>query len=300
MGDPLGRMADGLFLSLYHFGMTPAVDTTDFTIEVTYWRHGDWAWLDLSDTSVTVPAHGTASFDGTLTIPSDAAHGAYEGTIRVVDGSHVQTIPVTVAVAAEGADLEMGGTPPAGDLYDNGRVFGLTDAFWRPETGDWRIFWTDFAAGDLPASGQPYLFVDTAWEHARSDIDTIVLGPVEDCFSNGVGCGGQLTGFPGDPDRYGPYGLGRSGAAWTRTTAAGAGPSRPRPVGPQSAWSHPCARASTRCSSTTCRGRGRRRRAVRRWPWHRRAGSGVDRRTAGHVTGERDAVERHRARRPRG
>ena len=230
VGDPLGRMTDGLFLSLYHFGQTPAVDTTDFAIEVTYWRHTDWGWLDLSDASVSVPAHGTASFDGTLTVPADAAHGAYEGAIRVADGSHVQTIPVTVAVAANGPELTMGGTPPGDDLYDNGRLFGLTDYFWRPETGDWRIFWTDFAAGDLPEGGQPYLFVDTEWEHDRSDIDTIVLGPVEDCFSNGVECGGPFSGFPGDPARYGPYGLdtvGRSlntnvgGGQWTFQTSSG-------------------------------------------------------------------------------
>jgi len=207
VGDPLGRTADGLFIALYHFGRAPAVTATDFTIEATYWQQTDWGWLNLSGNSATVPAGGSASFGATLTVPGGAAHGAYEGAIRVADGDRVQTIPVTVAVAGDGTDLAMGGIGPQDELYDNGRVFGLTDAFWRPETGDWRMFWTDINAADLPATGTPYLFVDTSWDQAGSDIDTIVLGPTEDCFSNGVGCQGGLTGYPGNPSRYGPYAL---------------------------------------------------------------------------------------------
>jgi hypothetical protein len=207
VGNPLGRMADGLFIALYHFGRAPGVTATNFTIEATYWQQTDWGWLSLSSPTATVPAGGTASFGATLTVPGDAAHGAYEGAIQVADGDRVQTIPVSVAVAGDGTDLAMGGIGRQDELYDNGRLFGLTDAFWRPETGDWRIFWTDINAADLPTSGTPHLLVDTTWDQAGSDIDTIVLGPTEDCFSNGVGCEGGLTGFPGNSARYGPYAL---------------------------------------------------------------------------------------------
>ena len=156
---------------------------------------------------MTIPAGGTAAFDATLTVPADAAHGAYEGAIQVVDGDQLQTIPVTVAVAGDGTDLSMGGGGPQDDLYDNGRLFGLTDGFWRPRPATGGCSGPTSAPRTSPANGTPYLFVDTTWENAGSDIDTIVLGPVEDCFSNGVGCGGALTGFPGDPARYGPYAL---------------------------------------------------------------------------------------------
>jgi len=204
VGDPLARMHDGLFISLYHFGR-PTPDASHLTVEVTYWHRVPWSWVGLTATSKTIPAHGTATFGATLTVPATAPLGEYEGAIRIAQGSRVQTIPVTAAVAANGPRATFGGIAAQNELYDNGRLAGLGDAFWRPETGDWRFFWTDVAASDLPATGANYLFVDDRWSQSTADIDTIVFGPVQDCFSNGVGCSGLLTGFPGLPSRYGPY-----------------------------------------------------------------------------------------------
>ena len=206
LGDPLDRMHDGLFISLYHFGR-PTEDATHLNVEVTYWSKAPWSWVGLSAVSTTIPAHGTATFDATLTVPSTAPLGEYEGAIRIAQGSRIQTIPVTAAVASNGVGATFGGIAAQDELYDNGRVAGMGDAFWRPETGDWRFFWTDVAGSDLPTAGTHYLFVDDQWTKSTADIDTIVFGPVEDCFSNGVGCSGLLTGFPGLPSRYGPYGV---------------------------------------------------------------------------------------------
>ena len=101
------------------------------------------------------------------------------------------------------------------------------------------------------------------------------LGPVEDCFSNGVDCGGPFAGFPGDPDRYGPYGLETVGRSVNTNDGAGRRTFQTSSGGRRSASSHPCARASTRCSSTTSFGPRRRRRAVQRHAGCRGAGSGA-------------------------
>jgi hypothetical protein len=217
MGDPLGRMTDGLLIELYHFGQHPEVATTDLTIEATYWQRTDWDWLSLSDASALVPAGGTASFDATLTVPADAPHGAYEGAIRVSGGGRIQTIPVSVAVAADGTDLAMGGLGPQDELYDNGRVFGLTDAFWRPETGDWRMFWTDLQAADLPG-GTPYLFVDTAWTTpARTSTPSSSARPRT--ASATARAAGLFDGFPATRPATARTRSTWSAAAWTRTWA---------------------------------------------------------------------------------
>ncbi len=53
-----------------------------------------------------------------------------------------------------------------------------------------------------------YLLVDNRWSGAKTDIDTIVMGPTKDCFSNGVGCQYPISSrFPGAPAVYGPYSL---------------------------------------------------------------------------------------------
>jgi hypothetical protein len=55
--------------------------------------------------------------------------------------------------------------------------------YWRAESGDWRFFWTDIQANDLPTQGTPFLVVDNRWAGNQTDIDTIILGPTYDDFS---------------------------------------------------------------------------------------------------------------------
>ncbi len=112
----------------------------------------------------------------------------YEGSIEVAlaDGTSI-VIPVSVAVTATGTQSTFGGVDQSDSLYDNGAVFGYTDYSWRQESGDWRFFWTDVAAEDLPASGTSYLLVENSWQGDRTDIDTIILGPQADTFGPTLG-----------------------------------------------------------------------------------------------------------------
>ena len=96
MHDPLDRMTDGLLISLYHFGQTAEVPTTDFDLIVEYWDRTDWGWLTLGAAPGPIAAGGSATFEATVDVPADAPLGVYEGAIRVASGDHVQTIPVTV------------------------------------------------------------------------------------------------------------------------------------------------------------------------------------------------------------
>jgi hypothetical protein len=205
---PLERMHDGIFISLRHRNRSEDIPVTHLKFQVNFYQHSAWDWLTLSDEGLTVPAEGTATFDATVDVPANAPIGLYNGSIVVgqPDGTE-SVIPVVVNVAASSTDFHFGtalGAPPADTPYDNSSVFGYFDWAWRAESGDWRFFFTDLP-DDTPDGTM--LLVDTEWMNPETDIDTIVMGPTEDCASNGVGCSSPFSSFPGDPDYYGPYTL---------------------------------------------------------------------------------------------
>ena len=204
----LDRIADGMLVGLRHRDQVGSVPQTDLTIEVSYWQRVPWTMITVPSGPFIVPAGGTLPVGGTINVPASTPLGMYEGAIIADDGQGEQTIPVTAAVAGSGTGISFGDTPAATTPYDNGRLFGYTDYDWRAESGDWRFYWTDIAASDLPTSGSSVLVVDTTWDNPGTDIDTLVMGPHQDCFSNGVDCPGFVgDSFPGIPPIYGPYGI---------------------------------------------------------------------------------------------
>ncbi len=84
----------------------------------------DFPWLS-TDSSVTVPAGGSTTFDATMAVPALAGVGLYEGFIRLSDGTNLSSIPVVANVAAWSTDLLFGGPPDSTSPYDNGEVLGV-------------------------------------------------------------------------------------------------------------------------------------------------------------------------------
>ena len=218
---PLERKADGILVGLGHYGATQ-LPATNLKVEVSFWHEAKWPWLTLDKDEVDIAGGKTATVKATLKVPVGTQYGLYEGVIVTEYNSdddndgykRDHAIPVAVAVAASSASFSFGGNasaPPA--LYDNNHLFGYTDYDWRTESGDWRFFWADVPAASVPTSGVPYLLVQNEWEGAKADVDTTVLGPKEDCYSNGVDCPAPFAGFPGLDELYGPYTLGIVGGS---------------------------------------------------------------------------------------
>lgn len=156
--DALSRQHDGVF-----FGLQRASGADDYFVDVSirFYKKVDWPWLTLSQTDVDVPAASEANVTATIAVPADARPGFYDGAVEY----NGQLVPVAVHVAAEGTNFDFGAASldePQGDHpYDNGHLFGSTDWGWRPETGDWRLFYFDVADG----TSQPgrSMIVDTKW-----------------------------------------------------------------------------------------------------------------------------------------
>ena len=189
--SPNERTADGLFLGLQHSLRDPAQATTEFTVRLEWYENVDWPWLSTSPTA--------GGFEATLDVPADAAPGMYQGAVvvEVSDGS-TSVVPVTAAVTPtleqddDGkltGSLVFGGADVAAAQsnlsFNNGTVFGASDWTWRQESGDWRFFFFDIAEPPAPGS---LLLAETSWDDPGpfTDVDTLVMGPSENDYSNGA------------------------------------------------------------------------------------------------------------------
>lgn len=180
--DALSRRHDGVFFGLKRsFGE----EDLEVTIQLILYKKADWPWLELSSTGVDVPAGGQSPVTATLAVPGDTRPGVYEAAIEV-DG---QVIPVIANVAADSSTFDFGAASldePLGDTpYDNGHLFGSADWGWRPDTGDWRLFFYDIPAG---ASGPgTNMIVETEWVYPQP-VEPPALPPaifIED-FNSGI------------------------------------------------------------------------------------------------------------------
>ena len=73
--DPNGRMADGIYLGLQHPDRDPAIQTTDFKIQVDFYENVDWPW-------VTTPSTASGGFSASINVPAGTPYGMYDGADR--------------------------------------------------------------------------------------------------------------------------------------------------------------------------------------------------------------------------
>ncbi len=187
--DSLSRRHDGVFFGVQR---RTGRDSVTMQVRITFYEKADWGWLSLSASSVSLPAGGDATFQATLSVPSDARPGVYEGAIEVSHGSHKHVIPVVVHVAANSPNFAFGAASldePIGNTpYDNGHLFGGFDWAWRYESGDWKLFYYDIPNGT--AGPGKAMIVDTQWisplpppPPQYTDVDTWVFGAAPDLYS---------------------------------------------------------------------------------------------------------------------
>ena len=211
---PRERVHDGLFIGLVHDSARVDVPQTTIKMNVDYYQQVDFPWMTQYVNTLSVAAGGSNSVRATVSVPADAPIGIYEAALTFSDGYWTSVVPVTVNVAARGANVDTGQTSN-NSFYDNGRVAGMQDWTWREESGDWRFYYTDLSdtagLGNL-AGGAQYLIADVGWQNMPTDINAYIFGPTADCFSQQIeDCPAAFD--PYDPSYYGPYTLGFLGGS---------------------------------------------------------------------------------------
>ncbi|MFN8498429.1 MAG: S8 family serine peptidase [Anaerolineae bacterium] len=259
MQNPTQHMHNGLFIGLQHRAKTSAAPTTTLQIKVEFFKREAWPWVSFASDHLTIAPRSVATATATIAIPANTAAGEYDGAIRATyagrapygvfmpliavatnltqpaptksGGSgglqipdRVNTIPVVASVAAQynfSGTVTLGGVNANDprDPYNNGVVRGDFDWSWRAESGDWRTFFFD--ATQSPISGTK-LLTRNVWNDAAppTDIDTILLGPTSDRFSDPNNPGNSTSNWA-DPAYFGPYTLAQVGRSVIRNTGAG-------------------------------------------------------------------------------
>lgn len=193
VSNPLEKMHDGIFIGIQH--RTGAPLATAIQIRATFYREKACPWLQLGQSTLSIPAGATQTLNASVTIPEDMPYGAYSAKIILTDPSRATpttgmggrsdrtVIPVSINVAAslESSPLQIPGTVSGTEPYENYAVHG--DFGWDGdgEEGDGRLFFIDVPS---PAEGD-YMVTHTRWEDALpTDMDTLIFGPAADTFTN--------------------------------------------------------------------------------------------------------------------
>lgn len=227
---PLERWKDGIHVGLLNtevclsadncVGRRPAEPRMDIRYRVDFYRWEDWPWLELGAETLTIPARGERELPVTLSVPTEALPGAYQGAIFADYARGAGDLPVAAGGGWELPDrrlvipvnanlardydwqgaVTLGG-PAADDRdapYNNGAVYGGQSWLWRAESGDWRHFLFEMAE---PPAGT-HLVTRTTWEDpapGQADIDTRLWGPLPDAYSQA------------NPDWFGPHSMAKIG-----------------------------------------------------------------------------------------
>ncbi|MBI5566960.1 MAG: S8 family serine peptidase [Chloroflexi bacterium] len=237
--NPKQRMGNAYYFGFQHRANLHTVKTTTFQIGVEFYKRADFPWLSVSTNALAVPANSAATFDAVATIPANAKPGAYEGIIFMKDpgdanhAAHESALPVVVNVISElpdGGSITFGGEAAMADsMYQNSFTHGYFNWYgggWQG-AGDWRHYFFNVDSADLANRN---LLIHTSWVYTPTDFNTWVLGPTNDCASNGVGCAYPQPGLgQPDPSIFGPYTLQpigssepfRSGATYPFKTTTG-------------------------------------------------------------------------------
>ena len=121
-----------------------------------------------------------ATFDVTISVPSNAEPGIYEGYVVINSSYGVINVPLSIPVAkpvnpwARMSYVIKGS--PQGYYYDNYAFRSTLDQGWRPEVGDWRVY-PIAIFNELPEFISGGVHVVVAWSNPNADYDTGLIGP---------------------------------------------------------------------------------------------------------------------------
>ena len=188
VSNPLSKMHDGMWVGIRHRTGPAEGLATQIRVRARFFREVDCNWLQTDNANLAIPAGVTETLTATVNVPQDLSAGIYSAKLILTPSGNPGSdervsVPITLNVAA---DLSSGGFQISGategtEPYCNHAVYG--DFSWggRSEAGDGRFFFFD---SQNPSPGS-YVLAKTSWEDVPpTDIDTLILGPISDSFTD--------------------------------------------------------------------------------------------------------------------
>jgi len=176
-GTPvLGIYQNPIRESYWFSGINFTAKPVDFKVSIFYYQRVPWQVVSF-DKGVHIPAGSNASITATLSVPSDATPGTYEGYIELRGSTGQATqIPVSYVVpivpTLKGVPYVFGGAKSADSLYNNGATYGASDFSWRYESGNWRAYQVKVTDPTVNQGS-----VKVQWTSPMTSINIFVIDP---------------------------------------------------------------------------------------------------------------------------
>jgi subtilisin family serine protease len=156
---------------LTKFRGTPAVrivkqgtqEVIPFELVIRYYERSPWNWISQLSTNQN-------SLTATVSVPTGAVPGVYDGFIEVTDNGTTSLIPVSVVVPIMSSGT-YGESSAATTPYDNFATYGAFDWSWRYEAGDWRTYIL------MVPPGVNGVRATVSWSDNQTDIQAHLTGP---------------------------------------------------------------------------------------------------------------------------
>ena len=148
----------------------------DYTLSASYYQKQNWSLVWPEDTTITVPAKGTADIKVNLVLPNDIQNGIYQGFLKFEGDDHTVNAPVSFVVKTQ---IDKKDTPVlilgknSDDvLYGNGYIKGAFDMSNRYMSGDWRQYYFDIQDDSINSAA-----IELSWDSDDTNLSVFVMDP---------------------------------------------------------------------------------------------------------------------------
>jgi hypothetical protein len=168
----------------------------NYVLSTSYYKKENWQDIWLDNNMITIPPYSNGKITATVTVPSDAKPGLYQGFIQFIGNNHTANAPVSFAVVSEITKDKLtviSGEQNSDVLYGNGYVKGAFDMVNRYNAGDWRQYYFDVKDNSIDTAA-----INISWQDQDTNFSAFMLDPKGRIIQSNVPSGafGQLLDWP--------------------------------------------------------------------------------------------------------